>query len=439
MYRDRLTFLQHPTKVRFLPFREKRGCNRIGRSFLTAGLIFALQISAWASGVLTSEKSRPSPFTETVAEDAALTAVNAIFLPDHLFMKSATAVSAHYLSRAADPTSRFHADYLRYKNGRISRAQLVDDLPHMAMIGDSLSKNAYISSIPSTFWRARVERQRDWFLDTDPSPDSIDSVFERVEACTPVVATEYSGVGALVDSGETKPNFFRRLVRTRNFSGQVDEILGKRRYPDLILIWIGHNNLDWAAETPPAERKHPQKRFEQLARIFRKNYERQLRRLIDRARNQNHKVAIVVFGLVNFKAYFKAREEAEALKAKNPRLYPYLQVDYQHFRSMRPAYRGGMIRLALMMNRELRAMVDELNRNHPANVQLRYSDALAKVDIGHAYLIHAMDAWHPSKKGHNLLAKTAFQAIKPSLRFLGIPTERKTLAALDSRQQRFGD
>src|SRR5437899_9547495 len=113
------------------------------------------------------------------------------------------------------------------------------------MIGDSLSKNAYISSIPSTFWRARTERRRDWFLDTDPSPESIDSVFERLERLTPLVATEYSGVGAMVDPENTEASFFRRMVRTRNFSGQVDQILRAERYPDLIMIWIGHNNIDW--------------------------------------------------------------------------------------------------------------------------------------------------------------------------------------------------
>src|SRR6266581_6435532 len=74
-------------------------------------------------------------------------------------MKSATAVTANYLERVADPTCRFHADYLEYKKRRISRAQLIARLPHIAMIGDSVSKNAYISSILSTFWRARTRHQ----------------------------------------------------------------------------------------------------------------------------------------------------------------------------------------------------------------------------------------------------------------------------------------
>ena len=76
-------------------------------------------------------------------------------------------------------------------------------------------------------------------------------------------------------------------------------------------------------------------------------------------------------------------------------------------------------------------MVTDLNRQCPRNVQLRYSDALANVDIGRAELIHAMDAWHPSVKGHSVLAKAALSDLPPSLEFLGI--ERKTNASTVSK------
>jgi lysophospholipase L1-like esterase len=382
------------------------------------------------SAALSPETSTTSAASK-VGNEVAVDAVDLLFLFDHVFMKSSTAISADYLKRIADPKSPFHPTYVAYEQRKISRRELTERLPHVAMIGDSLSKNAYVSSIPSTFWRVRTERRRDWFLDTNSSPASVDSVFERLERLTPLVATEQSGVGAIVDRGDARESFARRLIRTRNFSGQVDQVLKARRYPDLIMLWIGHNNLDWAAETPVKEREHPEKRFEEWAKKFEQNYRRQLRRLMARAEKEDHKVAIVVFGLVNFEAFFKARAETEALRENNRKLYPYLEIDYRHFLSMRPAYRGGMIRLALMMNKELYAMVTDLNRQCPPNVQLRYSDALANVDIGRAELIHAMDAWHPSVKGHSLLAKAAFSALPPSLEFLGI--EQKTNASSVSK------
>lgn len=402
-------------------------------------LAFGLLSTPGADGsaALSPETSATSGASK-VGDDLAVNAVNLLFLFDHAFMKSSTAVSADYLKRIANPKSPFHPAYVAYEQRKISRRAVIDRLPHVAMIGDSLSKNAYVSSIPSMFWRVRTERRRDWFFDTDPSPASVYSVFERLERLTPLVATEYSGVGAIVDRGDVRENVARRLIRTRNFSGQVDQILKGARYPDLVMLWIGHNNLDWAAETPIKEREHPKKRFEDYAKKFEENYRRQLLRLMARAEKEDHKVSIVVFGLVNFEAFFKAREEAEALRENNPKLFPYLEVDYRHFLSMRPAYRGGMIRLALMMNKELHAMVKDLNRQRPPNVQLRYSDALADVDIGRAELIHAMDAWHPSVKGHSLLAKAAFSALPPSLEFLGIERKRNASGRSQLAQQSTG-
>src|SRR5437870_6767172 len=194
------------------------------------------------SAALSPETSTTSAASK-VGDEVAVDTVDLLFLFDHVFMKSSTAISTDYLKRIADPKSPFHATYVAYEQRQISRREVIERLPHMAMIGDSLSKNAYVSSIPSTFWRVRTERRRDWFLDTNSSSASVESVFERLERLTPLVATEHSGVGAIVDRGDARESFARRLIRTRNFSGQVDQVLKARRYPDLIILWIGHNNL----------------------------------------------------------------------------------------------------------------------------------------------------------------------------------------------------
>jgi len=333
------------------------------------------------------------------------------------------------------------------------------------MIGDSLSRNVYVSSALSTFWRTRRYYGNDWFLNAaesasggqllhspeyrsrmkitrrswatqpvlgigcppdakrvDPSPESVYSVFERLDKLTPLVATEYGGLGAMVDNGKDRQNFFRKILRTRNFSGQVTQLLSRDRFLDLILIWIGHNNVDWAWRCPPDELEHPEERLLRLSRDFRENYTRQLRRLIARARIEQHRVAIVVYGLVDFESFFKARAIAEGLREKNPKLYPYLGTDCKYFISMRPNYRGNLIRLVRMINEELRAMVSQMEREieHVPNVQVRYSDALANVDLSRVEVIHAMDGWHPSVEGHNVFAKAAFIGLAPSLEFLGI-------------------
>jgi lysophospholipase L1-like esterase len=335
---------------------------------------------------------------------------------------------ANSLSAMANPASPHHQDYLEYQQGRLTKAQLLDRIPHVAMIGDSLSRNFYVSSFPSMVWRSKMNHGRDWFLDTDPSPNSIYSVYERLGEKTPLVACEYSSVGATVDSGKDG-NHFLQCWYPFNFSKQVDLVLQEKRFPDLVLIWIGHNNLHWEWVVDPQRPEEIEKGLQKLAAEFRKKYARQLGRLVEMAQEAKHRCAIVVFGLVNFKSFFAARDAAEQLRKKNPELYPYFEVDYKHYATMKPEYRGNMTKLALMINEELRAMVGEFNRKlgDDSQVRLEYSDALATADLSDVTIIHRVDAWHPSTKGHGVLAAVVFDALGPSLDFLRIvPLQKKT-------------
>jgi lysophospholipase L1-like esterase len=337
-------------------------------------------------------------------------------------VKLAPVVSANFLERIAEPTSRFHRDYLSYQNGEIRHAQLVARLPHVAMLGDSVCMDIYISSPWSTFWRAHTCRGRNWFLDTGSPCPGTHSVSKRLEEITPFVALEYAGIGAVVDHQRGRQNFLRRILGTRNFSGQINQLLRAQRFPDLILVSIGHNNVDWAWRCPPEELNAPQRRLRRQSKEFRKNYGRELRRLLARARGEKRRVAVVVYGLINFESYFKGREAAERLRESDTSLYPHLETTYKYFVSFHPAYRRHLIRLALMVNEELRAMVEDLNREleDTAYVQLRYSDALATADLSRAELLHPIDGWHASVEGHNVLAEAAFSDLATSLEFLEI-------------------
>jgi lysophospholipase L1-like esterase len=336
--------------------------------------------------------------------------------------KPVRVISGNVLERIAEPESRFYRAYLAYRNREITWAELIARLPHVAMIGDSVCTGVYVSSVLSTFWRARTCSGTNWFLDTDPSPAGVRSVSKRLEKFTPFVAMEYAGIGALVDHEGERQNLFRRILRTRNFSGQIGQLLATERFPDLVLIAIGHNNLDWAWRFPPSELKQPENRLQRQSRRFRENFARQMRRLIESARMQRHRVAAVVYGLVNFVTYFKGREIAERLRARDPARYPHLETTYKYFTSFRPVYRSNLIRLTAMVNEELRAMVGELSRDlaDNVNVQVRYSDALATADLSRAELLHPVDGWHASVEGHNVLAEAAFSDLRASLEFLGI-------------------
>src|SRR5438067_484335 len=238
-------------------------------------------------------------------------------------MKSAPFVSPNFLERLAEPESPLHPDYLAYRRSEITRAQLVNRLPHVAILGDSVCTSVYISSPWGTLWRAHTSRGKNWFLHLDAAP-SICSISKSLEAITAFVAIECAGVGALVDHEHCRQNLLRRILGTRNFSGQVGELLQARRFPDLILICIGHNNVDWAWRCPQHELDTPEERLPRLSEEFRQNYARELRRLLEGARIQQHRVAIVVYGLIDFESYFKGREAAERLQESDTTLYPLL-------------------------------------------------------------------------------------------------------------------
>jgi len=198
-------------------------------------------------------------------------------------------------------------------------------------------------------------------------------------------------------------------------------LLRARRFPDLILISIGHNNVDWAWRCPPNELQRSEERLKRLSKEFRQNYARELRRLLGCARIQQHRVAIVIYGLINFESYFKSRESAERRRESDKSLYPYLETTYKYFVSFHLRYRRKLIRLAAMANQELDAMVEELNHEIILEqIQLRYSDALATADLSRTELLHPIDGWHASIEGHNALAEAACRDLKTSLDFLGI-------------------
>lgn len=369
------------------------------------------------------EDSLSSPQPGRFAKQLTLGVLDTLLLFDHVLTKSRTVTSPAYLDRVAGPQSQFHATYVSYQHGQISQENMVQSLPHIALLGDSLSKHVYVSPGLGLLWRARTEERRNWFLDTDPSPNSIYSVYERINELTPLVASDYARGAAEVTAQSWDETLIKTLARTRNFTRQVNQVLQPKRFPDLVLIWIGHNNLNWVKGLPLNEREHPEKYLRERARRFHDDYSRQMRRLIARAGNENHKVAVIVFGLADCETFFKARQQAEALHATNRKAYPYCEVCCTRYESLKPKYQENMTRLGVMLNSELRSMVADLNRDikdHP-NLRLEYSTAFTKMDLSRLELLHPMDAQHLSTQGHNFVATTAFAALSPSLEFLEIP------------------
>lgn len=284
----------------------------------------------------------------------------------------------------------------------------------ISLIADSLGTRFYLGSLPGTFFRTWGAWKGTWFA-ADPDHESkIESVFEKVSALVPISATVHASARAKVDSNGSR-TFIDLLTNTRHFSHQVDEVL-LGEFPDVLLLWIGHNNLDWIARV----NELTDELSDDLATEFTDAYRHQMRRLLKSALRSKRRVVLVVYGLINFESFFQARREAERRRTLDSTLYPYLEKDYEYFASMRPEHRDGVLRLAQLCNEKLKEMCRRLDEEiRKSDIHLIYSDALSRAEISEVEMLNKIDAWHPSIAGHRTLARSAYGHLSEELSYLG--------------------
>jgi hypothetical protein len=210
----------------------------------------------------------------------------------------------------------------------------------IALIGDSLSTAFHVSSLPQMLFRMRRGWKTNWFVTLPADDQNRRSVLMRLSDLGTITGVQHASVSALVDSAKPR-SALDHLTGTYHFSHQVDEVL-TGQFPDILLLWIGHNDVDWKWQTDSRTRSS----FLELSNLFGQRYEAQLRRLLDGALASDNPAVIVVFGLTNFESFFKARRAAENMKSEDSSLFPHLGSAYRYFVSMRPEYRDGMIELA---------------------------------------------------------------------------------------------
>lgn len=270
----------------------------------------------------------------------------------------------------------------------------------IAAIGDSVTAGFPISSDLDMFLRMWIAKKRSWFSD----------VTERISQKIPVVSCNYSSAGSKVSS-RVFGLVLDRLCHINDMADQVDELLVSSVFPDLILIGMGHNDLNW----PP----HREKDFATVTREFREVFRTQLERLAEKAIRQNRKIAIVVFGFINIHVLFQLREKAALEKKQNPNLFPYFEKGYKMFPAIKPEHKEKTIALAGQMDE---AMAEEVNlcqkKYKNDNLRIVYSDAWSQTETVSLANVTAIDGWHPSEKGQKRLADAAWPVIEKALKFV---------------------
>jgi hypothetical protein len=280
----------------------------------------------------------------------------------------------------------------------------------VALIGDSLSVPFHYTSLFKTSSMIHDNRKGSWFYDADPK-NSLRSLFEKLSV-DDHYPTEVMSL-AIAGSWIREPDFFNsaRLFGMDSMDRQVSRILSEPAFPNLILVWQGHNDADWryAANGEKIPDSGLADFRERLPERVTQNLRVQLQRLVDRARSVSYPVTIVVFGLLDARSALDTRELVLREKQKNPALYPYLADAIKGFPSLTPDYRSETTAVFDAVLASWRKLTSALNTD--PRVQVLYSDALTAVKFTPA-LVSKDDGLHLRvPEGHQAFADAAYNEL----------------------------
>ncbi|MBI3549318.1 MAG: hypothetical protein HY078_09790 [Elusimicrobia bacterium] len=288
----------------------------------------------------------------------------------------------------------------------------------MALIGDSLSTNFHLAGTWSMIQMCRRAHRSggNWFMDPQPATSGIVSLAALLGRLTRVRAVNRSTVGSYVDGAfpDARHPVVMWVMRSLTFRQQVTRLIEKRDFPDVVLVWVGHPNLDWVRGFQKYGRGDIPGYLGSIADRMARTYDAQLRRLVRRADEKRTPTLILVYGLVDMRSGARSRQTMMGLKTADPGRYPRLYDASDIFLGLRPENSAGTSELRDLVNERMKRVVESLAAS--GKVLVEYSDALARVDISDPLLANRHDAWHASAAGHSRWAEAAFADLEPRLR-----------------------
>ncbi|MBS1959456.1 MAG: DUF1573 domain-containing protein [Bdellovibrionales bacterium] len=315
------------------------------------------------------------------------------------------------------------AKYQKIADGIGSCDALIRKLPKFVWIGDSLSKDFYVSSnLLGTLSRVRNNNQSDLFF--DQANDDVTSFSELVSAQQPAYFVNLARPGASI----ARPLSFtdRKVIRKKNLRDQINNVLSMLDTPDYIGIWLGHNDLDWRADISPNQTFDEFKNatLDRVSKTLVADLKFLIGGLKGGLKKEDKKVAIMVYGIGNIEEYLlRARPVVDKLHAQNPKIYPNSQGPvYSQCPSLRPENRAKLIEMYRAMSQKLQSAVNDYiaKANIPSNIRVEYSGALDNLEYGNPENLNATDGWHLSTRGKNVGAQAIFNSSAAALDFLGL-------------------
>ncbi len=289
---------------------------------------------------------------------------------------------------------------------------------HLALIGDSLSTDFVYSDNPlGNLFRLRTTRFGGWFADR--AQDSNRSYSEICAGDQSVTADCYAQAGASI-LGSPDASFGKRLGQINHLSAQADGLLNGAHFPDHVLIWIGHNDLDFVYSCDKDVSLDRDTYCAVLTDRMTKALEEHLVRLGDHAKTQGKPVAITVFGLMEHENSALVRKQIRIAHTKDLTQYPYLRQGIEGFPTVAPKDPEDSERarrLSLVINQDWRQMVERLNEKF-AGTAVRYFFSSVLSEFPYEKEDYAEDGLHLSAHGRARLSQAAFDGTQAQRDFI---------------------
>ncbi len=283
------------------------------------------------------------------------------------------------------------------------------------VIGDSLScgEMSFCGGV-RTILATRMPLQRGWAINAREKIETLEPLFDRLAKTLPTRVTVAARSGAYMNGASPLDRTVANVLgNISNFSDQVDRLLKKRELPNLVLVWIGHNNLDWAYDLEHVEHLEREKYLTDIPTLMADNLEQQLNRIRERSASAKEPTRIVVFGLLNLENMAVMREQARLEREANPEVFHYFEVPYTHFPSVRPEHQDVTVNLGRRVNEALNARLEEMRvEGCWSETTLRFSNALFHAPLTTLEMLHPKDGFHLSAEGHNVVADAIFNDLE---------------------------
>lgn len=171
-------------------------------------------------------------------------------------------------------------------------------------LGDSLTTGFFVSKLLPTALRIRRSNRCNWFV---AQGSDINAVSQRNSPHTAVRYLNLARASARVCPIE-RSRVLDCLLGVRHFESQVQRWRRMRETPDITMIWLGHNDLDWVTYVDNSPTREFSSIKATLVKSFSDSFTFQLKCIKEKAEESKTRIVVIVFSLINFRYFFSGSE-----------------------------------------------------------------------------------------------------------------------------------